>query len=448
MKKIIVFLLIIALSFIGFSKVLSQNNETTTYLTQTYSTTTTTTGGKIYSYYDYQELISQIYADVYEDIYAELYAEIMESIDSDYYEQIYAAYEDKIADLLSEEEFSLYVDDLQNKIFDVVHLAENSVLGVVNYSGSKVQAVGSGVVYKYDTLTETYYLITNEHVIAKGNNFSVAFSDETEYVANLIGYDTEVDIAILTFKAVDKPNIIVSELGSSSDLRKGTIVIASGNPQGFSFYGSVTMGIVSGLERKVENNQYIDYIQHDSAINPGNSGGPIYNLNGEVVGINVSKYADTNVEKMGFAIPIDLVKRIITRIEAGTLKVNTIMPRLGASYYEVVKYYDNGIVRVSNIVVNGEIRTDKITITLPNQVNFGFLVYAITHNSTLTLTDIKSGDIIVRINDFVVLNQQAYYDYMYNTHEAGDIITIYYYSFNENGYFYDSELKSIEVELK
>jgi len=449
MRKLIIFLLILSISFLGFTRIFSQDNETTTtYLTQSITSTTESTEGTIYSYYDYQELISQIYKDVYQDIYDELYNEIIESIDSEFYEQIYASYQNKVDGLLAQEEFSLYVDDLQKKVFDVVELANNSVLGVVNYSGTQVQAVGSGVVYKYDEITETYYLITNEHVITKGNSFSVAFEDETEYAANLIGYDVEVDIAILTFKAADKPNIIVSNLGSSSNLTRGEIVIAAGNPQGFAFYGSVTLGIVSGLERKVDFNQYIDYIQHDSAINPGNSGGPIYNLEGEVIGINVSKYADTNIEKMGFAIPIDLVKRIITRIEAGDLEANTIMPRLGANYYDIVKYYDNGIVRVSNIVVNGTLRTDRITITLPNQVNSGFLVYEVTLNSTLSLTEIKSGDLIVAIDDFLITNQAGYYDYMYNNHEAGDLVTISYYAFNDNGFFYDQDLLTVEVELK
>jgi serine protease Do len=449
MKKIILFISFLFLMGISAYTVYAQDTEiqTTTYLTNTGSETTTNTG-KIYYYYEYQDLISQIYADVYADVYQDVYNQIISDIDAEFYDAIYAEVEAKAAELLLKSELSLYVDDFQQMIYDVVDIADDSVLGIVNYLGSEVQAVGSGVVYRYDSTSNRYYIITNEHVIAEGNNFAVAFSDGTQYVATLLGYDIEVDIAILSFSAPDKTNIQVSTLGSSADLTKGTVVVAAGNPQGFSFFGSVTLGIVSGINRKVDSNQYIDYIQHDSAINPGNSGGPIYNLSGEVVGINVSKYADTNIEGMGFAIPIDLVKRIITRIETGTLTVNTIMPRLGATYYDVATFYKDGQVSLSNLTLNGVLRTDKVTLTLPNGIDSGFIIIDIQNNSTLSITEIKSGDVIYRIDNFYITNQSDYYQYVYNNYEAGDTINVYYYSLDHNSLEYNSLSSSVQVTFK
>ncbi|MDY0139546.1 MAG: trypsin-like peptidase domain-containing protein, partial [Candidatus Izemoplasmatales bacterium] len=325
MKKNLIFILFLAIVTLGAIAVNAQNlneNELTSSTSQL--TASTTTSNKVYYYNDYQDLISQIYEDVYSDIYQEIYNDIMLDINEEFQDEIYNQVVLKANQFIEENEISVYVDDFQQQIYDVIDIADKSAFGVLTYAGSEPVATGSGVVYKYSSSQDLYYLITNEHVVAEGNNYSVVFSDGSEYVANLIGYDTEVDIAILTFRAADKI-INPSVLGVSSTLKKGMIMLSAGNPQGFDFYGSITLGIVSGLERKLDSNQYIDYVQHDSAINPGNSGGPLYNLNGEVIGINVSKLADTEIEGMGFALPIDLVKRIINRIEEGSLTANTIM---------------------------------------------------------------------------------------------------------------------------
>ena len=351
----------------------------------------------------------------------------------------------KVNELLAQTEFSVYVDDFQQQLFDVIQIADSSVLGVVSYLNTEAKGVGSGVVYRYDEQTEYYYIITNHHVVKEGNNFSVAFSDSSEYVATLIGYDTEVDIAILKFQAQDKTNITISNLSTSSNLTKGMFVLSSGNPSGLNFYGSVTLGIIGGLERKIDDNEYIDYIQHDSAINPGNSGGPIYNLSGEVIGINVSKLADTSIEGMGFAIPIDLVKRVIERIENKTLTANTIMPRLGALYYEIPNYYSNGKVSVKNLIINGIRRTDAITLDLPSGIDYGLLIYDIIVMQTLYNTPIKSGDIIYRINDVLIEDEQAYYEYIYHNFEAGDSVTIYYYELDDINLEYNPVPQNYEV---
>jgi serine protease Do len=448
MKKILIFLSFTLIAVIGAFNVYGEESPSTTTTIFTTNTISTEQAANVYYYSDYQDLIDQIYADVYDDIYDDLYDSLINQIDDDFYNQIYAQVETRIAEILENEDFSVYVDDFQQLIFDVVDIANKSVIGVANYLGSTIQAVGSGVIYKYDESTQEYFIITNEHVIADGNNFTVVFEDKSEYEATLLGYDTEVDIAILSFKASDRDDIIVSSLGDSDVLKKGSILVASGNPQGFSFYGSVTLGLVSGVGRKVDTNQYIDYIQHDAAINSGNSGGPIFNIDGEVVGINVSKFASTDIEGMGFAIPINLIKRIIARIEIGNFDENTIIPRLGAQYYDVSKIYDDGEVRVTKIVVNGERRTDPITIILPAGINSGFLLHTIDSGLTLGLSPLKSGDLIYQIDDFLITNEKDYYKYIYANYETGDTIMIHYYSFDDNTYEYNPEQLSVEVTWK
>jgi serine protease Do len=436
---------------VGAFSVYGQSPTTTTtqYPTLTNTTVTNNTdSGKIYYYYEYQDLIDQIYEDVYEDIYNQLYDDIIDQLDDNFHEDIYLEFESRVQELLSESEITLFDDSLQQNIYDIVGLADKSVFGIVNYLGDDVQAMGSGVVYKYSMVEDKYYIITNEHVVNGGNNFSVAFSDGSEYVAELLGYDYEVDIAILKFAAPDKRSQIqVATLGDSDLLTKGTMVIAAGNPQGMNFFGSVTLGIVSGVERKVDDNQYIDYIQHDSAINPGNSGGPIFNLAGEVIGINVSKLADTEIEGIGFAIPINLVKRIITRVEENTLVVNTIMPRLGATYVDVSKLYRNGQVSVRNLLINDIIRTDSVTLTLPTGIDFGFIIQTVERNLALSSTDIKSGDLLYRIDDFLITSEDDYFDYMYENHESGDLITLYYYSLDHDSLIYNLTPNVIEIRL-
>ena len=449
MKRIIIFVASLMVVFIGMYSVSGQ--EVTTDSTSEQTTTLpelTTSENSLYTFSNYEELISQLYEKVYNDIYADVYNQIISDIDAQFYEDIYDLVEQKANQLLIDEEISVYIDDFQQMIYEVVNIADNSVLGVMSYLGTDPVAVGSSVIYRYDQINQNYYIITNHHVVAEGNNFSVVFEDGTEYVANLLGYDTEVDIAVLRFSAPDQSNIQVSTLGDSSTLSQGMVLLSAGNPQGLDFYGSVTMGVISGLERKVDNNEYIGYLQHDSAINPGNSGGPVYNLNGEVIGINVSKYAIVEIEGMGFAIPINLVKRIIERIEANNLPENTIVPRLGADYYDVSQYLDNGTVSVNNLTINGALITEEMTLTLPSGITSGLLLYEIHDNSTLSLSSLKSGDLVYRINNHIILHNQDYYDYIYSNFEAGDTISLYYYELNHDTLQYSTVIQSVDVILK
>lgn len=306
MKKIIFMFLSVVIAGLGSVKIISQTTGTTTIPTTTNTVLETT---------DYSDLVSGIYEEVYSQVYSEIYSQIMAEIDQEFYDTIYADYESRILELLNAEEIGVFYDTLQNQIYDVVDLADSSVFGVLTKAEGVGIAGGSGVVYKYDQLTDTFYLVTNQHVIEDGDAFDIIFADESTVSASLVGFNTDVDLAVLTFKS--EKDIVVSELGDSSTLERGQFIIAAGNPESFDFFGSITLGVISGLERTLSGNSTVKYIQHDAAINPGNSGGPIYNLEGQVVGINVAKYATSTIEGMGFSIPVDTVKTVISEIESG-----------------------------------------------------------------------------------------------------------------------------------
>ena len=180
----------------------------------------------------------------------------------------------------------------------------------VNYMNSN-SGEGSGIILKSDG-----YIVTNSHVIGDSSKYdvSVITSDGKTYDAKVVGYDVRSDLAVLKIDATGLPEC---ELGDSSQLVLGDYVMAIGNPGGRQFAGSVTLGIVSGVDRiidtdNMESTSAMRYIQTDAAINPGNSGGALVNMYGQVIGINTSKIAATGYEGMGFAIPSLKVKEIVT----------------------------------------------------------------------------------------------------------------------------------------
>ena len=173
---------------------------------------------------------------------------------------------------------------------------------------------GSGVIIANDG---TYlYIVTNQHVVANATTLSVSFVDHSVYEAQLCGTDEEADLAVIKVAVADLSSdtlsqIAVISLGDSDELEVGEQVVAIGNALGYG--QSVTTGIVSALDRSLTNESgtTASYIQTDAAINPGNSGGALLNLDGELIGINTAKLSDTDVEGMGYAIPIsDVAERI------------------------------------------------------------------------------------------------------------------------------------------
>ncbi len=172
----------------------------------------------------------------------------------------------------------------------------------------KPKSLGSGFIYSADG-----YIITNHHVVDGADEIIVRLTDRREFEAKLIGSDKRTDLALLKVEATGLP---VVKLGSSDKLKVGAWVLAIGSP--FGFEHSVTAGIVSAKKRSLPsgNSNYVPFIQTDVAINPGNSGGPLFNLNGEVVGVNAQIYSGSGgFMGLSFAIPVDLMKNVIKQIQ-------------------------------------------------------------------------------------------------------------------------------------
>ena len=167
----------------------------------------------------------------------------------------------------------------------------------------KLTSLGSGVIID----GKRGFILTNAHVIAQGGRITVVLNDGRRFIAEIIGSDSESDLAVLKVKSESPlPEL---KMGDSDDLMIGETVIAIGNPYGFS--NTVTTGVVSAVNRSVRINQFVfrNFIQTDASINPGNSGGPLLNILGELIGINSAIYK--NAEGIGFAIPINRAKKIV-----------------------------------------------------------------------------------------------------------------------------------------
>lgn len=172
----------------------------------------------------------------------------------------------------------------------------------------EAQSLGSGFIISPDG-----YILTNNHVIADADEILVRLADRSELKAKLVGTDPRSDVALLKIDGKDLP---VLKLGKSQDLKAGQWVVAIGSPFGFDH--TVTQGIVSAIGRSLPNENYVPFIQTDVPINPGNSGGPLFNLNGEVVGINSQIYTRSGgFMGVSFAIPIDVAMDVSNQLKSG-----------------------------------------------------------------------------------------------------------------------------------
>lgn len=172
--------------------------------------------------------------------------------------------------------------------------------------GPAPRGIGSGFVISPDG-----YILTNAHVVADAAEVTVKFTDKREYKAKVIGSDKRTDVALIK---IDAKNLPAVKLGNADTTRVGEWVAAIGAP--FGFENTVTAGIVSAKSRALPDESLVPFIQTDVAINPGNSGGPLFNLNGEVIGINSQIYSRTGgFMGLSFAIPIDVAMRVADQIK-------------------------------------------------------------------------------------------------------------------------------------
>ncbi len=180
------------------------------------------------------------------------------------------------------------------------------------------EGTGSGIIY--ELRNEDLLIVTNHHVIDSAKKVDVTFHDGNTLSADLIGYDSRMDLAVLSIElsdldASEVEDITIANYGDSEALEVGELAVAIGNPLGKEFSSTVTAGVISAIDRELNiDGSNLTLLQTDAAINPGNSGGALVNSKGEVIGINTAKYVDESVEGMGFSIPTHIALPIIDAI--------------------------------------------------------------------------------------------------------------------------------------
>ncbi len=318
---------------------------------------------------------------------------------------------------------TIQITGVTESVIEAVALKVNpSVVGIVTseattsfFGGSdETTGEGSGIIYSSDG-----YIITNYHVIKSAvtsskSSIKVYLSSNSEdgYEASVVGYNISYDLAVIKINASNLPAI---DLADSSELKIGQYVAAVGSPGGLQFMGSVTFGIISGLNRVVSDSSTgadLQLIQTDAAINPGNTGGALVNTKGELVGVNSSKIAATAYEGMGFAIPSNTVKEICDNIIA---KENDPNPYIGITISE------------------------KYTANILTQLGYpkGAVVKSVISGGPAEKSGIRSGDIIVEFNSVAITEYSVLTDAIADT-KPGKTVTVKIY---RSGRYYSTSLK-------
>ena len=277
--------------------------------------------------------------------------------------------------------------------------AQNNMMGQ-NQSES---GEGTGIIMGEDKTGKYTYIITCAHVIS-GNNVkaTVQLEDGTSYDADVVGYDERSDVGVLRIKA---SGLQAATFGDSSKLAVGQQVFAIGNPLGTEFFGTLTGGFVSAIDRPISSE--IGYpmkcIQHDAAINPGNSGGALVNMYGQVIGINSSKIAE-GYEGIGFAIPINSAKEIVDKLIANGYVPGR--PKLGVTYYAASQQ-----------------SSYRMIVQLTDLPAGTLVIKSIGSDSDLVNTDAKAGDMIIAVNGKNLDNSNTLLELIEES-KVGDTLTL------------------------
>ena len=279
----------------------------------------------------------------------------------------------------------------------------NSVVSIncsavsTNIFGQQTESASSGSGFIY---TADGYIVTNQHVVANASSINVTLYNGDTYPATLVGSDSDYDVAVLKIDAKDLPAVT---LGSSTDVNVGDTVLAIGNPLGELTF-SMSQGIVSCVNRaiNVEGTPF-NMIQVDASINPGNSGGPLMNLYGEVVGIvsaKYSSYANTTVEGLGFAIPINDVQSIIKDI------------------------MENGSVgNKAYMAITAGTMTQQMAAQYKINATEGVFVYSVEDGGAGDKAGLKLGDVITKLNDTQITSMEDL-SAAKKGFKAGDTVTL------------------------
>ena len=285
-------------------------------------------------------------------------------------------------------------------INDTMTVEQNNFFGMPQTY--QAQSSGSGIIVGQN---DTELLIaTNNHVVSGATDMKVTFTDSTQVAAAVKGTDSATDLAIIAVKLSDIPSdtmskIKVATLGNSDNVKVGQQVIAIGNALGYG--QSLTVGYISALDREITDKNGIQhtYIQTDAAINPGNSGGALLDLNGNVIGINAAKNASTEVEGMGFAIPISKAQEILNNLM--TKKID-----------ESAQGYLG--IQGTNIDANA---------SKEYGMPVGIYVYKIVEGGAAANSDLKEKDIITKFDGQSVTNMEELKQ-MLTYYEGGSTVSL------------------------
>lgn len=289
-------------------------------------------------------------------------------------------------------------------INDTMTVEQNNFFGMPQTY--QAQSSGSGIIVGQN---DTELLIaTNNHVVSGATDMKVTFTDSTQVAAAVKGTDSATDLAIIAVKLSDIPSdtmskIKVATLGNSDNVKVGQQVIAIGNALGYG--QSLTVGYISALDREItdENGIQHTYIQTDAAINPGNSGGALLDLNGNVIGINAAKNASTEVEGMGFAIPISKAQEILNNLM--TKKTREAVDESAQGYLEI---------QGTNIDANA---------SKEYGMPVGIYVYKIVEGGAAANSDLKEKDIITKFDGQSVTNMEELKQ-MLTYYEGGSTVSL------------------------
>ena len=298
------------------------------------------------------------------------------------------------------------MEDAIDKVYDAVLCIE-----VLSEDGSVVSS-GTGFVYEKD---DKYgYVLTNAHVVSSSSKIEGILSNNNTVSLTLLGYDTYTDLAVLR---MDKKNVLqVASIGTSKNTKVGNTVFTVGSPLGLNYAGTVTKGILSGKDRLLETSQSSSYsnetyivkvLQTDAAISPGNSGGPLVNLAGDVIGITSLKLVDTQVEGMGFAIPIEDAMNYVDTLAQG-------------------KEIQRPIVGVQLLDLTNKYNLYRYGINVDSSVEYGVILVKISDGYPASDAGLKEGDIITKIDDQKISTVSEFKYELYK-HNIGDTIKVTYF---------------------
>ncbi|WP_404460073.1 S1C family serine protease [Sutcliffiella horikoshii] len=311
-------------------------------------------------------------------------------------------------------------------VTEAVDNVAEAVVGVINLQNASFwndteaetdeegeAGTGSGVIYKKEN--GKAYVVTNYHVIEGAGQVELSLVDGTRVPAEVLGEDPLTDLAVLSME--DEMVTKVADFGNSDSVRTGEPVIAIGNPLGLQFSGSVTQGIISGTDRSipVDVNRdgtpdwHADVMQTDAAINPGNSGGALINIQGKVIGINSMKIAQSAVEGIGLAIPVNSAIPIINDLEQyGQVKRPYFGVSIG-SLSDVSSYHW------------------QQTLKLPKEVNAGVYITGVAPGSPAGNAGLQEYDVIVELDGEQVRDVIELRKHLYNEKQVGDKMEVTFY---------------------